>query len=261
MSLYCFQLCRRLSLKTAGAVKSERAQPERGARRARRAERDARTPSKAVRPCTHPTPEKGTARVCERNELSSCNFTREPQLSAALNVTQVQGGTTPGQGQHHIALHPPRWRKAPRSSTAASPRTAATRRAAATSRVTRISPARPRCRSIAARSTWCTSEVPRTTFGCRPRGLNQNFCFAIGGCCEAGKAMHVPRGTFGVSVALACCTWYHANQRVCIRYHSGLGRLGYDIEYLGPRVVDLWASMTNRKAYVPRTVRQQFTTK
>ena len=28
---------------------------------------------------------------------------------------------------------------------------------------------------------------------------------------------------------------------------------GYDIEYLGPRVVGLWASMTNRKAYVPRT--------
>ena len=99
MGLYCFQLCRRLSLKTV--VKSERAQPERGARRARRAERDARTPSKAVRPCTHPTPEKGTARVCERNELSSCNFTREPQLSAALNVTQVQGGTTP-QGKDNI---------------------------------------------------------------------------------------------------------------------------------------------------------------
>ena len=73
--------------------------------------------------------------------------------------------------------------------------------------------------------------------------------------------MHVPRGTFGCSVALACCTWYHANQRVCTRYHSGLGRVGYDIEYLGPRVVGLWASMTNRKAYVPRTARQQFTTK
>ena len=29
--------------------------------------------------------------------------------------------------------------------------------------------------------------------------------------------MHVPRGTFGVSVALACCTWYHANQRVLVR--------------------------------------------
>ena len=34
----------------------------------------------------------------------------------------------PHQGKDNIiALHPPRWRKAPRSSTAASPRTAATR--------------------------------------------------------------------------------------------------------------------------------------
>ena len=41
---------------------------------------------------------------------------------------------------------------------------------------------------------------------------------------------------------------------MCIRYHSGLGRVGYDIEYLGPRVVGLWASMANRKAYVPRMV-------
>ena len=47
---------------------------------------------------------------------------------------------------------------------------------------------------------------------------------------EAIDAMHVPRDTFGVSVAVACCTWYHANQRVCIRYHSGLGRVGYDID-------------------------------
>ena len=33
----------------------------------------------------------------------------------------------------------------------------------------------------------------------------------------------------------------------------GSGRV-HDIEYVGPWVVDLWASMTNRKAYVPRIV-------
>ena len=66
--------------------------------------------------------------------------------------------------------------------------------------------------------------------------------------------MHVPRSTFGVSVASACCMWYHANQGLCTRYDVGLARVGYDIEYVGPWVVGLWASMTNRKANVPRIV-------
>ena len=41
---------------------------------------------------------------------------------------------------------------------------------------------------------------------------------------------------------------------MCTTYYSGLARVGYDIEYVGPWVVGLWASMTNRKAYVPRIV-------